>query len=224
MDSQNKQNLISSQKVSSELALSENVNAQNMLDEMIVACMTVQKLYGRDVGNTETVIRIYQKILGNYRGDKVIRAFEIWIERSQEFPTAADIVNLVKRNGKPPLKESDIITIRKKDGEDRTPDDWATLREWDKQQQEGFGTDFIDEQKDLATMQENIQLRTEIRELKAEYARLAEILRQKEQSKGLPTSEIKLEDKLLRTVEFMKQNGASQIDIDEFLNQYAHAA
>lgn len=205
--------------------LSESKPHQNKLDEMLVACLTLQKLYGRDVANTETVIELFQKIMGKYPADKVIRAFEIWMERSQEFPTPSDIVNLIKRNGRPPLSKERYIAISKKDGEDRTQDDWQYMREYDKEQDtEEMGSEYVDETKESATLQENIRLRTEVRELKAEYARLADMLREERKHKALPKPEISLVDKVQRTIEMMRTEGAAQEDIDEFLRQYGAAA
>jgi hypothetical protein len=149
-----------------------------------------------------------------------VKSIETWLERSEEFPTPADLVNLIKRNGKPPLRESDIVVIRKKDGADRTRAEWYLLAEWDAQAQEGWGSDYRDEQKESATLQENIRLRTELRELRAECGRLAELLRRERQQKSLPVPAVPLQDKVQRTVDAMRAGGAPQADIDEFLRQY----
>lgn len=222
---QNQQNLISSPKASQTLALHESEQSRDRLDELLGGCFALQKLYGREVANTGTVIALFQKILCQYPAEKVIRAFEIWLERSQEFPTPADIINLIKRNGRPPLSKERYIAISKKDGADRTREDWQYLRDYEADQdKEDFGSQFVDETKESATVSENIRLRTELRELRAEYGRIGELLRQERQKTNSPAPELTLNDKVQRTVEFMRESGSPQADIDLFLEQYGNAA
>lgn len=170
-------------------------------------------MYGRAPESAETVERLFQNLLAPYPADKAIRAFEVWLERSQEFPTPADIIGIIKRNGKPPLKESDIIAIRKKDGEDRDGTEWRMLREWDEQQSEGWD-DVSSPVKDQATLQENIRLREEVRGLRDEVKRLASSLKA-EQNRKLP--EPTYDEKVERTVKFMREIGAPEADIQAFL-------
>lgn len=211
MENQSKQNLTSLPKESQKLALSESKESRDKLDEILGACLALQKLYGRDVANAGTIIDLFQRMMGKYPADKVINAFEVWMERSQEFPTPADIVSLVKRNGKPPLRESDIIAIRKKDGADRMPDEWAMLREWDAQAQDGWADD-VDPQKQDALLQENIRLRQKI-----------EMLEQRETQRGetarkpfAPQTQLSQAEKIKITVMHMRASGAPESDIEEF--------
>lgn len=95
-------------------------------------------MYGKQPENIATINKLFHTILGNYEAEKAVKAFEIWIGRSQEFPTPADIISLIKRNGKPPLMESDIIAINKKDGASRTRAEWQMLREWGEEQSGGW--------------------------------------------------------------------------------------
>lgn len=206
-------------------ALKESKQSQSKLDELLAGCFTLQKMYGRAPDSLETVALLFHNMLGKYPADKVIKAFELWLERSQEFPTPADIVGLLRRNGKPPLSKERYIAISKKDGQDRTPDDWQYMREYEKEQDtEEWGTEIVDEIKDSSTLQENIRLRTELRELRAEYGRLSELLRQERQKIPSLLPEVPLNDRVQRTIDAMRQGGAPQEDIDEFLKQYGSAA
>lgn len=165
---------------SQKLALRENEKSKDKLDELLGACLALQKLYGRDVANSETIIRLFHKLLAEYPGDKVLLAFETWMERSQEFPTPADIIGLIRRNGRPPIKESDVIAIRRKEVCDWTRAEGNLVDEWENQQKEGFDTDYNDPHKEAALFAENIRLRQQVIELKAENVRAwAEVRRYK---------------------------------------------
>jgi len=215
-----KQNLTLSPKESQKLALRESPEHGKKLDSLIAGCLTLQKLYGRDLGDAGTVINLFHQLLGKYPGAKVISAFEVWLERGQEFPTPADIINLIKRNGRPPLKESDVIAVRRKDGEDRTKADWDLLREWDAQQREGFEEDFSEE-KQASLIQDNARMRVEIINLKAEIERLGVLVnklrfeRNESQSLASPMMADK-QTKIQRTIDFMRQTNTPESDIKQF--------
>lgn len=182
------------------------------------------KTYGKEPESLESIIRIFTRDLGHFPADKVMKAISVHSQRSQEFPTVSDIVGLIKRKGKPPLKESDIISIRKKDGEFRTPEEWQMLREWDNEQQEGW-SDEPDPVKDAATLAENIRLRAELTALKAEYQRLGDMLKAEREGKPLPPprplkTAHTLEEKIKNTIAQMKADGAHQEDIDQFCRDY----
>jgi hypothetical protein len=215
MDNQNRQSLTSLPPASQKLALSESKESKHKLDEMLGACLALQKLYGRDVANAGTIIDLFQRMMANYPADKVIRAFELWMERSQEFPTPADIVSLIKRNGKPPLKESDIIAIRKKEVCDWTRAEGEMVEEWNRQQMEGW-RDLPDQRKDEATLQENIRLRQKVRALEADNTRLAGLLQEARAAKGLEVPKPSAEDKIAATIAFLKEHGSTDSDIEEF--------
>ena len=216
MEMQSQQNLTSLPKESQRLVLSESRESKNRLDEMLGACLALQKLYGRDVANAGTIIDLFQRMMGEYPADKVIKAFEIWMKRSQEFPTPADIINLIRRDGKPPLRESDIIAIRKKDGEFRTRAECDMLKEWDAQQQEGWGG-CNDVTKNEITLQENIRLRQQIKRLEEENIRAWDEVKQLRSIKVAKPSDVPLDEKIQRTIDDMRKSGAPQNYIDEFL-------
>lgn len=180
----------------------------------------MQKLYGRDPGSLESVNEVFHLVLGQYPADKTIKAFTTWIERSQEFPTPADIIGLIKRNGKPPLTKEMYIQISKKDGEDRSPDDWQYMREYESEQKgEHWGSSYEDQVKESATLAENIRLRKELLELKHEYQGLASLLRETRIAKGLDKPLPSNEEKIANTIAFMIESGASADDIDAFKAQ-----
>jgi len=185
----------------------------------------LQKLYGRDVANSGTIIDLFQRMMGKYPADKVIRAFEIWMERSQEFPTPADIISLIKRNGKPPLKESDIIAIRKKDGQDRTPDDWKKLHEWENEQKGGGESDNDAQARVHTDRVENTRLRLRVAELEAKNAKAWGIV--KNMRSITPVAKISPsapeDDKIQRTISHLIAAGVPENIINEFKEEAGNA-
>lgn len=180
-------------------------------------------MYGRDIANAETVTELFHAMLGQYPAAQVLKAFELWLQRSQEFPTPADIIGIIKRKGKPPLSKEMFIAISKKSGEDRTKDDWQYLRDYEAELTESVD-DFGDATKDAATLQENIRLRQQVMEQKNEIHRLNELLHMERMRKGIEPPKPSVHEQVTRTIETMKREGAKQEDIDAFAQSFGVAA
>lgn len=185
--------------------------SQARLDELLAGCFTLQKMYGRAPDSMETVTMLFHSLLGKYPAKKVINAFEMWLERSQEFPTPADIIGLIKRRGKPPIKESDIITIRKKEVCDWTRAEGRLVEEWEAQQREEWQDDS-DPHKAEDTQKEMARLRQQVREQRSEIQRLNALLAETRIAKGMEPPP----DRVSNTLRFMQASGCTQCDIDEF--------
>lgn len=193
-------------------ALCESEQSRDRLDELLGGCFALQKLYGKNTGNTSEIITLFQNILSNYPAKKVIMAFEKWLEISQEFPTPSDIIGLIRRNGKPPLRESDIIAINRKDGADRTPDDWAMLRAWEAERAGGW-QDAPDPVAEESLRAENQRLRQKLASLQAEVSRLSRL----QHPATVKPASVEEVDRIAKTVEHMRLTGCSQDEIEEFL-------
>lgn len=183
------------------------------------------KTYGKEPEALESITQVILRDMEGFPADQVMRAIKTHCSRSQEFFTSADLIGIIKRNGKPPLKESDIVSIRKKDGEDRTSAEWKMLKEWEDQQQDGWN-EFPDPAKDAATLAENLRLRSRIAELEQDNAKAwkeVKRLRHFENIQVIVANESDLE-KVNRTVEHMKAAGCPQADIDAFKQQQGIAA
>lgn len=205
-------------KQQNALKLHESKEAQLRLDNLLLACFSVQKMYGRQPENIEVINQVFHNILGKYPSGIALKAFEVWMERSQEFPTPADIVNLIKRNGKPPLSKEIYIAINRKDPEDRNGNDWAYLREYEEQaHDEVFGSDFIDEKKQEINISEGQRLRSEIITLRDENERLAKLLHEARMAKGIEKPKPTHEQKIKDTIAYMKQTGAGDDDVQAFI-------
>lgn len=77
-----------------------------------------------------------------------------------------------------------------------------------------------DPKKDEASARELLRLRGRVKELEAEVHRLGELLRSERQGKGLERPVPSQEEKIQNTVKAMKEGGASEEDIEEFLKPY----
>lgn len=174
------------------------------------------KTYGKEPESLESIIAIFANDLADYPLEKIMMAIKTHSQRSSEFPTIADIVLLIRNNGRPLLKESDIIAIRKKDGEHRTRAEWAMLREWESQQSEAWQSTGSDS---VVAVAENERLRKELAEAKKENSRLQEIMRLDDLRKNyIPPAPPKPQDKIQNTINAMKAQGYTDSDIEEFIN------
>jgi hypothetical protein len=185
---------------------------------MIAGCFVIQKVYGRQPENVELINQAFHSVLGKFPANSVIRAFELWLERSQEFPTPADIVGLIRRNGKPPLSQARYVAIQKKDGEHRTPEDWQYLREYEAALSEEFDgprdTRYTEE-----VNRENQRLRAEVAELRKEKNRLTTLLHETRAAKGLERQAPTVEEKVRATILAMRAGGGAEEDVELFARE-----
>lgn len=216
------QSLNALQKPLQQVALRDDTEAQGRLNSYLLGCFSVQKMYGREPESMGAVTQVFHSVLGKYPARNTLRAFELWMERSPEFPTPADIIGLIKRNGLPPLSQAMYIAISKKDGEDRTTADWQYMRDYEAEQREGF-IDVHDPVKEEATATENSRLRKEVMTLRGEVAKLAELLHEERKKNGLEKPKPNLQEKITATIEAMRKAGCPEADIEEFRKGQAGA-
>lgn len=192
------------------LALQNDTSGQKALAVELYDRFHAMKTWGKEPESLESIIRIFKKDIQNFTSEQVLKAISLHSQRSQEFPTVTDIIGIIQRNGKPPLKESDIIAIRKK--EIKTKSDWQMLAEWDAQQRNGWD----DSSDNLAAVAENEKLRAELKAAKSEISRLNEIMRLDDLRKAYTPPQPKV-DKVQNTIDAMKAEGYPESDIQEFL-------
>lgn len=211
------QNSLLELKESQQLALNDSPQSKDRLDELLAGCFTLQKMYGRAPESIEAIVLLFHNLLGKYPAVKAIRAFEVWLEQSQEFPTPADIIGLIRRDGRQAVPKELYISISKKEYDCRTYEEKKLMERYEEEQKSEQWEFEADEEKKQITLEENIRLRAQNRELKSEIDRLSRILHKErvENLREKPKPEIT--DKIARTVEFMHQSGASAQDIADFL-------
>lgn len=65
------------------------------LNTQIGACLAVQRTYGKQAADLAAVTRVFASDLAGYEPSEVIKALAEWRLKSAEFPTPADIRNLL---------------------------------------------------------------------------------------------------------------------------------
>jgi hypothetical protein len=197
------------------LTLRDNGEAKIVVAKEIHERFNAMKTYGKEPESLGSITRVMLNDLADFPPEKIIAAFRTHAQRSAEFPTTYDLIGLIRRNGRPPLRESDVIAIRRKAGEDRTPDEWATLRRWDDEQRDGWDVP-PDSAKAAGDSDEIRRLRQNNLTLKAEVKRLGDLLHEARQMKGLEKPSIPMQKKVQNTIRAMRQQGAAETDIEAF--------
>jgi hypothetical protein len=59
------------------------------------ACLAVQRTYGKQGGDIEAMTRVFISDLKSYPSEKVVKALADWRLKSPDFPTPADVVELL---------------------------------------------------------------------------------------------------------------------------------
>jgi hypothetical protein len=201
------------------LPLNDDREGRQRLASELYRRFHAMKTYGKEPESLDSIIEVFNTDLASFPAAKILKAMSTHAQRSQEFPTVADIVSLIRRNGKPPLSESAYIAIQKKAGEDRTPDDWQYLRDYEADQRGGW-QDEPDQRKQDDLLAENTRLRQEVAQLRVETHRLNNLLQAERLSKGIEKPKLSEEDKVNRTIAIMRADGAAEADIAAFAAQY----
>ena len=190
------------------LALRDDTDGQKALAVELYDRFHAMKTYGKEPESLESITRIFKRDLAEYPTGRILQAISTHAMRCDEFPTVSDIVGLIQRNGRPPLRESDIIAIRKKDGADRSRADWKTLEEWERQQSAEWGGDAP-----------AAEMALENRKLRETIARLEKQLRERGQpveAKQFSIPKLSPQQRVDNTIAAMRAQGKSDADIEEF--------
>lgn len=178
------------------------------------------KTYGKTPEALESIVAIFLRDLGHYSAQVVMDAIALHSRRSAEFPTVADIDGLIRRNGRPPLSEAMYVAIQRKRGEDRTPEDWQYLRDFEADQR---GVALYDENEIHALRAEVGDVRRELRAAKDEARRWHDLLQHERKQRVeaakeyTPPTEL---EKAARTIAVMQRAHAPHEDIVEFASAY----
>lgn len=82
---------------------------------------------------------MFQMVLADYPYDKIGDAFKAYLKFNNDMPAPADIVNIIERDGKPPFEKAVYVSISMKRGEDRSPEEWKYMKDYEKFMIGGFG-------------------------------------------------------------------------------------
>lgn len=122
---------------SKAVTLLESNEAKQKLTAMLTQCFQSLKVYGKEPEQFEGVVSMFNMVLADYSIEQIYAAFKFYLKHNSEMPAPADIANIIERGNRPALDRSVYISISKKDGCDRTEDDWQYLRDYERFQQTG---------------------------------------------------------------------------------------
>ena len=98
---------------------------------MLHQCSQALRVYGKEPEALESVIALFRLVLADYAMGAITDAFCIWLKRSNEMPTPADIAGIIERDGKPPLDRAVYVAIGKRMAETRTSEEWTYMRDFE---------------------------------------------------------------------------------------------
>lgn len=87
-------------------------------------------VYGKEPEALESMVFIFNLTLSEYTWHQIENAFKFYWKHYKGFPEPSDIVNIIERNGKPPLERSVYVSIMKKNPDERTKDEWRYIDEY----------------------------------------------------------------------------------------------
>jgi hypothetical protein len=197
------------------VALKDNPEGMKQLAVEIYGLFNVTKTYGKGEEAAESAVRIFKRELADYPAELVQKALQTHIRRNPEFPTVADIVGLIERDGMPPFSEAMYINITKKQYYDRTQEERKYAKAYEAEQARSWGMNPFEDNE--YQKQENKRLREANSHLQQEVARLADVIAafKRERPAPLDTKKIEL-PRIEKTIEYLRQNGATDEQIAEF--------
>jgi len=175
-------------------------------------CLALTNTYGKTADDMAIMVDGFITDLAEFPGDKVMLAFRTHARHCDRMPTLKDIRGLIERNGRAEVKESDIIALRQKADWEKTPDDWALIRDYENRLYVGWGGKS-DTEKIAELRHENKKLRERIKALEANNSskKIGQSTVCKSFSASIPDSKSQLE----QTIDWMRQTGASYKAIQE---------
>lgn len=117
--------------------LCNSQQAQKNLGSMLMQCFDGLKVYGKTPEQLENTTALFMLVLGEFSGDQITEAFKLYISRSAEIPTPADIVGIIRRGNKPPFSQAVYIRLEKKGHDARTFAEDAYMKDYEQYQVEG---------------------------------------------------------------------------------------
>jgi len=76
--------------------LKNSPEVMNAMTEILEQCFHTLELYGKEVESFPFVVLTFERFLGNYPADKIIPAFERYVQQKTKFPAPADIISIIE--------------------------------------------------------------------------------------------------------------------------------
>lgn len=110
----------------------DDQEGRKRLGNLLASCFDIFPLYGREPEAAANVVRAFHITLADFGIEQITQAFRFHLRTSKEFPLPADIANIIQRGNKPPFERSVYVSMTKKHPEDRTSEEWAYIRDYEK--------------------------------------------------------------------------------------------
>lgn len=183
--------------------------------EILTRCFQSQRLYGKQPEDLAGAMQVFNLVLADYCYEQIEQAFKVYLMRHDEMPTPADIAKLIRNKGRKNIPESVYVTLSKKAPELRNQEEWNTIQAFEHQYNDNGG--WEDDLRTNEIQVENVRLRQEVKNLKAEIRRLGNVVPKRQQADV--TNASAKTDKIQATIDWMKEAGASKEDIEQFLQE-----
>lgn len=220
MDNKNQEQNALWKQQEEAVILRESRGDQIFLEQILTSCFSALNVYGKQPEELAIIMPIFLNVLAEYRAVDIQAAFKKFLKTSRNFPTPADIIELIEN--KPKLVESVYVNLsmrRQNNPEDLSKDDWRYMREYEQAQISGI--EFGDNRSRVEMLRELERLKCEVSHLKTENLRLAGIIRAGNAMRDGVEKYFNGEDSFTRTVKFMEDEGRSVEDILEFKRSMA---
>lgn len=116
----------------SSLPMKSDPAGKKRVGEAIVLFHDALKTYGKQPEQMESVTKLFMFALADYPTEKIVEAMAYYVKNYTDFPAPADIVQIIERGNKPPFDRAVYTTISKKHPADRSSDEWAYMREYER--------------------------------------------------------------------------------------------
>lgn len=104
---------------------------QKALTSMLAQCFDVFPNYGKGPSAAASIVPLFHLALSDFDIDEIRQAFKFHLVNNKQFPVPADIAHIIRRGNKPPFSESYYVSLSRKDGDQRTPQEWQYIREYE---------------------------------------------------------------------------------------------
>ena len=111
---------------------------KDTLNHALGACLVTQRTYGKQATDMEKALKVFIRVLSDYEPEKVIQAIKKWLLTSPDFPTPADILNILNPQPKFDYAVYNALNDRLKRGEKLDYSQMEYIKAYEKNALKGF--------------------------------------------------------------------------------------
>lgn len=114
------------------LTLKESPEAKKQLAVALSLFYDGMKIYGKTPDQMESATKLFTFVLADYTYEQIQSALAYYAKHYNEMPAPADIATIIERGDKPPFDKAVYVSISKIDPCNRTSDEWAYMRDYER--------------------------------------------------------------------------------------------